>query len=76
MSCNSPFPTLTKKKKKILRKTFGYTVTVGYGGGGGVVVWQGWFEKKNATNEKVGLKKKTPQMKICPKTVHDFSPHF
>ena len=33
MSCNSPFPTLKKKNK--LRKTFGYTGTVGYGGGGG-----------------------------------------
>lgn len=59
MSCNSSFPTL---KKIRLRKTFGYTGTafyVGYGGRGG---------------GKVGLKKKTPQMKICPKTVHDVSP--
>ena len=47
MSCNSSFPTL---KKIRLRKTFGYTGTafyVGYGGRGG----EGWFEKKNATNE-------------------------
>ena len=59
MSCNSSFPTL---KKIRLRKTFGYTGTafyVGYGGRGG---------------GEVGLKKKTPQMKICPKTVHDVSP--
>ena len=65
MSCNSPSPPLKKIK---LRKTFGYTGTafyVGYkgveGGGGGV-----------------GLKKKkeTPQMKIFPKTVNDFSPQF
>lgn len=60
MSCNSSFPTL---KKIRLRKTFGYTGTafyVGYGGRGG--------------GGKVGLKKKKPQMKICPKTVHDVSP--
>lgn len=46
-------------KKIRLRKTFGYTGTAFYVGYGG---------------RKVGLKKKTPQMKICPKTVHDVSP--
>ena len=54
-------PYPTLKKNK-LRKTFGYTGTAFYVGYRG--------------GRKVGLKKKTPQMKICPKTVHDFSPHF